>query len=504
MTDISDDIRQRIRDTLSSSGLKFYNSKKSKGTLVIRGDLVAELIQQPELLSIVDKALLNIWSNEYKDHVYTFVQSREGMNARYRDFGLFQFNQKANLPKLREDTKLVVPIDESRPEWYPWKFKLKLRKTEDYYFTQDWIDLRNRFYNSKNRYATSCRCCEQEFVEEEQLLLNLHHKVTIRNGGNNTFLNLVSLCVACHSLVHYDKQLLIESLFAFYSDTGSIGNEKIRRALLRYDDVVTRFSQRSYLDLYDRLVEKMNRKEAKIFFFQKLLESFRYLRDKSFYNYSNYYFKVSKHVIPSDQESWLDLSLACRESTHDLCVFAFLIHALVDRIEYFEGRIIKLQNDQKAITDTKESQDIIKAINSLKRGLENTNEELKYTCEHLTDYLMSGVVTHVTIADLLLIVRGKRFFVNSSFIGRNPYEKPTAKEKLAYYEVALARRNALLSDIVNAFSSNADSNEQKLSNFFISLKDCIDKAGIAFSLQDIMNSVATNSEKDEGTVTGGS
>lgn len=483
---------------MKSSGLKFYNSKKSKGTIVIQGDLVSELIQQPELLNLVDIGVLNIWSKEFKNHIYTFIQSRKGMKARHRDFGLFQYNQKTTLTKLRELTRVIVPVNEKHPEWYPWKFKLKLKNFEDYYFTQDWAKIRNRFYNSKNRHATSCRCCEQEFVEEERLLLNLHHKVTIRNGGDNTFLNLVSLCVACHSLVHYDKELLIESLFIFYAETASIGNEKIRRALFKYDDVVTCFSQRSYLDLYDRFAEKANRREAKIFFFHKIQESFRYRRDRNLYTYSTYYFKVSRYADAPDQENWIDSSLVCCESAHDLIVFAYLIYALIERIEYFKVRIHKLQEIQKSITDAKKSQEITKIIKSSIRSLENTNEELRYACERFTSYLTSGYVTLKTIADLILLVKNNHAFATSSFISVNPYEKPATKDKLVFYEAALTRRNALLLAIINVFSPDIDSNEQELSKFIDTLKSCVDKIGITYSQQDVLNYLTMISKNNAG------
>ena len=482
---IQPNIRQTILDLLHQSGLKYYKSKKSKGTLVVKGDLVQEFIQQEELLQLVDRGSLNVWSTQFKESTYTFVQSRIGMKPRYRDFGLFQYNQKVTLPGLRKLSKQIVRIDESHPEWYPWKYKLKLKRIEEYYFTQDWAELRQTFYNSSNQLARSCRSCDQRFVDEEQLLLNLHHKVPIKNGGTNTFPNLVSLCVGCHSLVHHDKELLVETLFIFFAETATIGNDKIRRSLVRFDDVATRFSQRSYLDLYELVVRKRPRREAKLFFFHKMQESFRYRRNKALYRFANYYFKVSEHSVDASVEDWGDSNLSSGESLYDLSVMVYVIYSLVDLIKFFEGKI----SSQGPNNESGQGEESKKPTNtvpkSLQRALLNTKEELKTVSNRFSDFVKGGSLSLSSLVDLYLIIDGKASFASSSVFGKNPYQRPNSGEKASYYEAALAERDFLFSEFVNAVCVCEGEAALEESAFCATIRECVGELGVNYLLKEV-------------------
>ena len=484
-TKISKESQQAISEILKASGIEFYNSKKSKGTVVIRGDLVSEFVQRPDLLDLVDEGCLNIWSTEFKGRIFTFVQSREDMKARYRDFGLFQYNQRTTLSRLRELSKEIMPTEESHEDWYPWKFKYKLRNLDDYYSTQEWAEQRRRFYESKSKYARSCRSCNQSFDDDEQLFLNLHHKITIKNGGTNSVLNLVSLCAACHALVHYDKRLLLESLFIFFAETGNIGSEKIRRSLLQNDDVVTKFAPKSYLQLYDRFLERANRVEAKLYFFHKFQESFRYFRDRSLYTYGAYYFKASRHQSPTLQDSWPTEPLSSNESIYDLFVISTLIYSLTDRMSYFERKIAELMAKSKTEADKEKSKVIRKSIDAASRSLVNTKQELQHHLLRLKEFLGSGHLGPSTLLDISTLIDAKAPFAIGSFLEKDPYAKPNTPAKFAYYDSAIARRKSLLSELRVAFFLPNQSTDVNASPFVETLRHCAQEAGIMLASDNV-------------------
>lgn len=475
---IPDPVKNKISSILKSSGLPHKNSAKSPGTIVITGDLIKRLVEELDILDLVDKGYLNIWSSEKGGVIYSFIQNKDGMKSRKRDFGLYQFNQKMSLTRLRELSKIIKEIDKDHEEWYPWKFKLKLKKVDEYYSTSDWAQIRLKFYNTDNKYSKSCRCCEQIFEAKELLLLNLHHIITIKNGGSNNFLNLISLCTACHSLIHYDKHLLMESLFIYYSETNVIGNDKIKNALLRFDDVVTSFSQKSYLDIYDRFIGIVNRKEAKLYFFNKIMESFRYLKNKSLYQYSKYYFKPFLQPVKESENQNTDNLIFIDEPLYDLSVICIVLYSLSDRATFFSKIIAGAGNN----------------ITSLERNLQDTISEIDLYSNKLKEKITSGHISQKTLTELMLVSHNKMSFVLGTLTGKDAFVTSSTD---SYLQRAVERRNNIF--ILSIFAacslpleSNDGLNEDEIQtrlSFNNILSKLFSEANVKYSIDDIIKTL---------------
>lgn len=454
---ISPDVRQIIKNILISSGFSYRNSNKLKGTVVVDGDLVANLIDNYEILDLVDNGILNIWSHKYKEHIYTFIQSHPDVKPRYRNFGDFFHFQQISIQTLKNFANQKEQINESFKHLYPWKYKYNLKNFDEYYYTPDWFNIRNQFYSMPNMFVLFCPCCEQEYDKEGKILLNLHHKITIKNGGSNSFSNLISICSACHSLVHSDKYILIESLMVFFAITSKVGYDKLRNAL------VNNYSHNSVnnllLDIYDQFVKNFSFKSVKLFFFQKLLESVRFSKYYSLMQNSYFYFKINDYESAYySNNDWSHSNFKSGMFLYDLSAYLFVMFFSQDKIK-------KYNNNPK-----KNAPSYLKSLDS----------KLQFYKNQFITFLNSSSFTPEVIFDLYLVVKQKIEYQPSPFNDVSIYSSPTITSSLSLYEQALLKRNKILNCFLSIFyTTNLDiSDDYKL--FYDLLNDCVTQLDLEF------------------------
>ena len=207
-------IGKKINSIILKSKYPFSVSKKNDDVIVIVGDLVSSFIAEKDILNLIDNGKLNLWLSEFNNKIYTMIQYQNVSRPTYRNFENKNTGEKFSIKKLRELSKLTCN-DEKDKSLYPWKYKYNYKIFDNYYLTKDWRRVKDNFYRLKYPRNRSCSCCLNSFGNNELSLRDLHHMVTIKNGGSNSTSNLVMLCMACHSIVHKSKSMLIDSLFIF-------------------------------------------------------------------------------------------------------------------------------------------------------------------------------------------------------------------------------------------------------------------------------------------------
>lgn len=265
--------------------MSWWSSRKSRGTVVIRGDLVEAFILEPKILDLIDSGTLNIWSSESGGHVFTFLRSHEGMRPAYRNFGLFSRRRVFTLSQLRASARQREEIDRSRPEFYPWIYKYDFSDPDFYYSTKDWQDTRRKYCRTSpapRKWGTrthlppdagpACECCGVHFPND---LLHLHHIIPIRNGGSNRPTNLISVCAACHARIHEDAEILRWALIGHAASTLQIGHRSLEISLGLNTSPPCRFDLTARNE-YTRLIQNLDAKEVKLYFHSGILEAFRH------------------------------------------------------------------------------------------------------------------------------------------------------------------------------------------------------------------------------------
>lgn len=390
-----------------------------------------------------------MWSSEKDRQIYSFVQHNPDKDPRYRNLGLFHYDQSATLSELRERVEETVEIDDSKPEWYPWKFKYKFAPTkyEDYYYTREWEEQREKFYKAKHSKTRTCACCERDFADDEKLLLNLHHKIPIKNGGSNDPLNLISICVACHSLVHRSAWLLIEPLFVYYAETGQVGNSKIRLSLLANDDMATTYSPKSFLSYYDSFTRRLNYAQAKLFFFHEIETAIRYNYMAHLHRSIDLYLGCDRHRNDELDFNWADGKgiLTSGESLYDLYVQLIRIYVVVDSIVYFSQRPNQIRIKRKG----------------------QLGKRLDFLLDGFIMFLRADSVSERTLSELLFYAyHDDVFFKNQIFFKTQAYTPPDPPTKLTelaeqryekrvdYHTKALSRRRGMIESAIKAMSDD--------------------------------------------------
>ncbi len=485
MEKIDTQARNKIKEILQKSRYSYWNSEKKEGTIVIKGNLIDKLISEQTILELVDKGILNIWSSEYENTIYSFIKNHEGMKPRYRDFGFFN-PSLTTLAELRDFVTQTVEIDEKTPELYPWKFifKLKKNKLDVYYKTKHWSEFKLNYYRYNSMRRNECKCCNARFERDELMLLDVHHKIPMRNGGSNNKSNLISICIACHALVHKILKILIDSLFIYYIETGYRGSKNIRTTLLNNDDMVTPYSQKSYLRAYDKFVSKVNPGEAKIYMFKEIESAFRYFKNKKLYEFEDYYFKCNTSNYESidydewgnqvnGKISWFASGYFKIESTYDIIVHIFVIYRLSSTLSYLIS---------------KKSKETI---------INRNQDELTNRIDSFIHYLNEIDNTEMAVVDILTLVNYNNPLKNRFIFKTEIYQPPknenfkSKKEKSnQYYIKALNERNKLLYLLLTELF-NVDKQEftkefiinEKDKKIIRILKDCKDRGNISLDSQ---------------------
>ena len=130
----------------------------------------------------------------------------------------------------------------------------------------------------------------------------IHYSVIQHPSGEP---GIISLCSACHSLVHRNIWIIIEAVFNDAITRGIWGHENINKTLEKYEQ-----GSKPYLSAYKLIIERKDIALAKLYYFHKILYSWRNLQLLSCLDYIHiYYYSFQSKNNPISHHDLLVLSI---------------------------------------------------------------------------------------------------------------------------------------------------------------------------------------------------
>ena len=424
---LSNELQEKIYSILEYSGLKYFPSRKKKGTMIIIGNIVGQMLRENDIIDAIDQGVLNVWSSSKDGVIYSFIQHYKGMRPRFRNFGEYVFNEKRTLGELRALAEKKVERDMRHPEWYPWIRGDKIIREQEFYSSRKWIEMRGRYYSymgSGNKKTRQCQVCGRKFEGQSSMLVDLHHVITIKNGGDNTILNLVSICIACHALVHNKKDILINGLFHYYANTGNVGNDNIRNTLVEHDDTSSAFYQQYFLYLYDRFCEECNLIEAKKYFFNRALEGYRYNNRAIFFSNYQDYMRVTKLRYGTIDNNVRHNDIV-QMKILDLMISVMALEISFKSYDYYKKMLIEIGGNQ----------------NRRLEGIRAKIDELRKAIFDIKEWMRTQIALDIDVlVELAMIMKEEKDFDMGKFFQKSVYGDKNSQ----YHRYAIRKRNRLM------------------------------------------------------------